>query len=38
MGNFFLPGMMMIKTWRRVLLGGMSKNEQIHFFDNGGNQ
>ena len=23
----------MIKTWERVLLGGMIKNEQIQFFD-----
>ena len=24
---------LMIKTWDRVLLGGMNKNEQIQFFD-----
>ena len=33
MGNFLLPGVVMIKTRRGVLLGGMSKNEQIQFFD-----
>ena len=31
MGNFFLPGVVMIKTWRWVIFGVMSK--QIQFFD-----
>ena len=30
MGNFLLPEVVMIKTWGRVLLGGMSK--QVQFF------
>ena len=33
MGNFLLPGVVMIRTWGRVLHGGMSKNEQIQFSD-----
>ena len=33
MGNFLLPEVVMIKTWLRVLLVGMCKNEQIQFFD-----
>ena len=33
MGNFLLPGGVMIKTCKRVLLGGVSKNEHIQFFD-----
>ena len=32
MGNFLLPGMVMI-TWGRVLPGEISKNEQIKFSD-----
>ena len=31
-GNFLLPGEV-IRTWGRILLGGMSENEQIQFFD-----
>ena len=31
MGNFFLPGLVITKSWTRVLLGGMNKNEQIDF-------
>ena len=31
MGNIFLPGVVMIKSWGRVLLQGMSK--QTKFFD-----
>ena len=31
--NFLPPGVVMIKTWGRVLLEGMSKNEQIQFCD-----
>ena len=33
MNNFLLPGVVMIKTWHRGLLGGMSKSEQIQYFD-----
>ena len=33
MGNFLLSGVVMIKTYGRGLLGGISKNEQIQFFD-----
>ena len=33
MGNFVLPGVVMIKTWLGVLLDNVSKNEQIQFFD-----
>ena len=33
MGNFLLPGVIMIRTWERVLLGGMNKHEQIQFVD-----
>ena len=32
MGNNYAWGIM-IKTWGRVLLGGMSENEHIQFFD-----
>ena len=32
-GQFPFAWGIMIKTWRRVLLGGMSKIEQIQFFD-----
>ena len=32
-GDFLLSGVVMIKTWERVFLGGMCKNEQIHFLD-----
>ena len=32
LGNFLLPGVVMIRTWGIVLLGDMSKNEQIKFF------
>ena len=32
-GQFPSAWRIMIKTWRRVLLGGMIKNEQIQFFD-----
>ena len=33
MCDFLLPGVVMIRTWGRALLEGMSKNEQIQFFD-----
>ena len=32
-GQFSSAGRIMIKTWGRVLLGGMIKNEQIQFLD-----
>ena len=32
MGDFLLPGAVMIKTWGRALHGGMGKNEQIQFY------
>ena len=32
-GQFQSAWRIMIKTWGRVLLGGMIKNEQIQFFD-----
>ena len=32
-GQFPSPWGIMIKTWGRILLGGMSKNEQIQVFD-----
>ena len=32
-GQFRSAWRIMIKTWGRVLLGGMIKNEQIQFFD-----
>ena len=32
-GQFPSAWGVMIKTWGRVFLGGMSKNEQIQFFD-----
>ena len=31
-GNFLLPGVVMIRIWGIVLLEDMSKNEQIQFF------
>ena len=31
--NFLMPGVIMIRTWRRILLGDMSENKQIKFFD-----
>ena len=33
MVNFLLLGVVKIKTWGRALFGGMSKNQQIQFFD-----
>ena len=33
MGNFLLPGIIMIRTWWIVLLGGINKHEQIQIFD-----
>ena len=33
MGNFLLPGVVMIRIWGSLLLGDLSKNEQIQFFD-----
>ena len=33
MGNFLLSGVVMIKIWWRVLLGGTIKIEQIQFFN-----
>ena len=33
MGNFLLPGLLMIRTWGRFLLRDISKNEQIQLIE-----
>ena len=33
MSNFLLPGVIMLRTWGRILLEDIIKNEHIQFFD-----